>query len=125
MDKPVEQHEGQPAQSTDVSPHVGQKNVLMAALSYVGPLIIISYLVAKDDPFVKFHIRQGAILFIIEVALFVITSLFWSIFWSMEMFLQIINLGLLVLSVIGIINAVQSKEKELPLIGHLSVHIPL
>jgi hypothetical protein len=45
-----------------------QDNKLMGILAYIGPLIIVSYLVAKDDPFVKFHIKQGLVLFVIEIA---------------------------------------------------------
>ena len=34
----------------------------MAVLSYIGPLVIVSYIVANNDPFVKFHIKQGLVL---------------------------------------------------------------
>lgn len=103
------------------APHPVEKNILMAAVSYIGPLVIVSYLMAKDDPFVAFHIRQGAVLFIIEI----VFSILFSEFWSLWIFAQIINLAELVLSVIGIIHAVQGKEDELPLVGHLAVYIPL
>ena len=121
MDQPVGE---QPVQHTEQAPspsHTAQKNTLMAAISYLGPLVILSYLIAKDDSFVKFHVRQGAVLFGIEIALSVITSMFWGLF----MLGQIVNLGALILSIIGIANAVQNKEKELPLVGHLAVNIPL
>jgi len=36
-----------------------ESNVLMGILSYLGPLVIISYLTSKDNPFVKFHIKQA------------------------------------------------------------------
>ena len=45
-----------------------QKDVLMAVLAYIGPLVIISYIQAKNDLFVKFHIKQGLVLLVIEVA---------------------------------------------------------
>ena len=121
MDQPVGE---QPVQHTEpvLGPsHTGQKNTLMAAISYLGPLVIVSYLLAKDDSFVKFHIRQGAVLFGIEIALSVITSMFWGLY----MLGQVVNLGVLILSFIGIVNAVQGKEQELPLVGHLAVNIPL
>ena len=51
----------------------------MAVFSYLGPLIIISYLTAKEDSFVKFHIRQGAVLFGIEIALMILTSMFYPL----------------------------------------------
>ncbi len=95
------------------NPSAPSKNTLMAALSYVGPLVIVSYLTAKDDPFVKFHIKQGLVVFIGDIAVWFLSSMLWG-FW---MIMQFVNLGLIVLSIIGIINAVQGKEKDLPLVG--------
>ncbi len=94
---------------------------LMAVLAYIGPLVIISYLSAKDDPFVKFHIKQGLVLFVIEVVIWLVGQMFWP-FW---IFLNIVNLATLILSIIGILNAVHKKEKELPLVGHLSKHFSI
>ncbi len=94
-------------------------NVLMAVLAYIGPLVIISYLVAKDEPFVKFHIKQGLILLAIQAVLFVLMG---STMWGLFGLLQLIRLGVMVLSVIGIINAIQKNQKELPLVGGLAEH---
>ena len=99
-----------------------QKNVLMAVLAYIGPLVIVSYLTAKDDPFVKFHIKQGLVLFVIEVATWFLLGM---MMYQMWMFVNLINLGTLVLSVIGIVNAIQGQEKELPLVGQFSKHFPI
>ena len=86
---------------------------VMAILAYIGPLVIISYLVAKDDPFVKFHIKQGLILLTIDVVLWV----FGTFFWSLWMLWKFVDLALLVLAVIGMVNAANHREKELPLVG--------
>src|SRR6185436_11654524 len=102
-----------PAQNNTVAPG---KNIAMAILSYIGPLVIVSYLTAKDDPFVKFHIKQGLVLFIIEIAVWVLSGMLWPL-W---MLLRLINLATLILSIVGIINASQGKEKELPLVGGFS-----
>ncbi len=91
---------------------------LMAILAYIGPLVIISYLVAKDDPFVKFHIKQGLVLFVIEVALWVFSSMLFVI-WPL---VQIIHLAILILAIIGIVNAAKEQEKELPLVGKFASH---
>lgn len=89
---------------------------LLSVLAYVGPLVIVSDVLGKDVPFVKFHIKQGAILFAIEVIVWILGSMFWG-FW---MFINLINLATLVLSIIGIINAAQHKQDELPLVGSFS-----
>lgn len=100
------------------------KNVPMAVLAYLGPLVAVSYLLAKGDPFVKFHIKQGLLLFVAELILMFGSSLFYMLvpFW---MLWQIINFAILVLAIIGIMNAAQGNEKELPLVGPLGKHFPI
>ncbi len=90
----------------------------MAILAYIGPLVIVSYITSKDDPFVKFHIKQALVLFVIEVGTWVVTSVMWQ-FWFL---VQFINFGVFVLAVIGIINAYQGKQQELPVVGKFSSH---
>lgn len=102
-----------------------QKNTLMGVLSYLGPLVIISFIVAKDDPFVKFHIKQGLVLFVIEIALWVLTSFFFMAMYQFWMIYNLINLALIVFTVIGIVNVVQGKEKELPFLGQFAKHFPI
>lgn len=94
---------------------------LMGVLAYVGPLVIIPYLTAKENSFVKYHIKQGLVLVVIEVALWIIGSMVWGL-W---MILQIINIGLIVLSVLGIVNVIQKKEAELPLVGQYAKHFKI
>lgn len=98
-----------------------EKNVLMAVLAYIGPLIIVSYVTAKDDAFVKFHIKQGLVLFVIELGVWVLGMMLWQL-WPL---LSIVNLATIVLSIIGIINAVKGKEEQLPLVGKFSQYFPL
>jgi len=97
------------------------KNIPMAYLAYIGPLVIVSYLVAKDDPFVKFHIKQGLVLFVIEVVVWFFGSMFYSLDWL----LRLIDLALLVFSIIGLINVAHGKDKELPWIGQFARYFPI
>ena len=88
------------------------KNTGMAIVAYI--LFFIPLLTeAKDDPFVKYHVKQGIVLLIIWVA-----CGFFSrvpvIGWSLAPFL---NLALFVLMIIGILSAAKGEEKPLPLIG--------
>ena len=102
-------------------PHEGHAHgneTLMGVLAYLGILIIIPFMVAKDDPFVKFHIRQGLVLVVIELAVWVIGMFMWQL-WQI---LQLVNLGVLVLAIIGIVNVFQHKTAELPLVGSFSKH---
>ncbi|MEX0933390.1 MAG: hypothetical protein WDZ74_01420 [Candidatus Paceibacterota bacterium] len=96
---------------------------VMGILAYLGPLVIVSYLTAKEDTFVRYHIRQGLVLLVIlGVTWFIgITPLAFVLF----PILLIINLAVLVLAVIGIMNVVNKKEKLLPLVGRFSSLFPL
>ena len=87
-----------------------QKNTGMAIVAYI--LFFIPLLTdAKNDPFVKFHIKQGLVLFI---GWFIAMILWWT---PLFMIAWLLDLGLLVLLIIGIMNAMNAKEQELPLIG--------
>jgi uncharacterized membrane protein len=103
---------GKKAEGVNVEPHV-----LMGILSYIGFLVFIPFFTSKKDPFVKFHIKQGLVLFCIEIIVWILGQMF---FWHLWSLLQLINLAILVLSIIGIINVVQKKEKMLPIVGGLS-----
>lgn len=97
------------------------ENSIIAALSYVGPLIIIPYLTNREDSFTHFHIKQGLVLIVLEVILWVFGMFAFILF----PIISIINLGLLILSIIGIINALQRKEVALPLVGKFADQIKL
>jgi uncharacterized membrane protein len=83
---------------------------LMAVLSYIGILVLIPLLTdAKNDPFVKFHIKQGLVLLIADV---VVGFIAWIpiVGWAAGVFIFI-------LFIMGIINAAGGKETPLPVIG--------
>lgn len=90
-----------------------ENNTLMGVLAYIGPLVIVSYLVSKNDPFVKFHIKQGLVLLVLGVIFWALSPMFYG-FWIL---MRVVNLAVTVLAIIGIVNVVQGKEKELPLVG--------
>ena len=91
-----------------------QKNTLMAVLSYLGILVLIPFFTTKNDPFVKFHIKQGLVLLIVEVVISIIAHVVW-VLWPLW---NLANLATLILAIIGIVNAAKGREKELPWIGH-------
>lgn len=99
-----------------------QNKTLMGVLCYLGILLIIPYLMAKEDPFVKYHLKQGLVLVIIEAAVWVMSMMFM---WHMYALFSLIQLATLVLSIIGIINVVQGHEKELPLVGQFAKQFAL
>ena len=131
-----EQNDRNPQTSTEITnsaPLTGEENkkeskytfnekTIMASLSYVGPLVLIPFLTKKDDPFVMFHVRQGLVLFGIEVILMFINML---TFYILSPFVAVLNIILVILSIIGILNSLQLEEKKLPLTGRWAEKIKL
>ncbi|MBQ3500104.1 MAG: hypothetical protein IJA70_01575, partial [Oscillospiraceae bacterium] len=91
-----------------------QRNKGMAVLSYFGLLILIPVFIARNDPFVRYHINQGLVLFLVDI----ICGILGSIIGAIPVVGGIITLALgiviFVLFIIGIINAVKGEMKPLP-----------
>lgn len=83
---------------------------LMAALSYLWLLSVVMLLLKKEDPFVKFHAKQGLVLAIASIVAGVIPFLGWFLL------VPIVIIG----EIIGFIMAIQGKEYKLPVIGDLA-----
>lgn len=101
-----------------ISPIGGKKNTAMAVIAYILFFIPLLTGDAKKDAFVKYHTKQGLVLFLLVVLLNVVNwfipfYFWWTINW-------ILSLGTLVLLIIGISNAIAGKEEPLPLIGKFS-----
>lgn len=92
-----------------------QKNTGMAIVAYI--IFFVPLLTdAKNDKFVKYHVRQGLMIFI---AWFVLSILGWIIYIPIltGLIMIILRLVMLILMIIGIMNAAQGKKEPLPLIG--------
>ena len=92
-----------------------EKNKAMGLLAYI--LFFIPLLAAKDSPFARYHANQGLVLFLcglISSVLWIIPILGWII-------APILSIVITVLAVIGIINALNGKAKDLPIIGKFKI----
>lgn len=90
----------------------------------VPPLFFIPLLNEKfrENDAVRFHANQQMILLACYFGVYVIHQFAFLIFMSLSyMVWQAANVFLLVLAVIGAMNAYHGKQKELPLIGHLKI----
>lgn len=88
----------------------------LAIISYIGPLCLIPYLSKGKDDFVKFHAKQGLVLFILEM-------ITWAISWAfpfLRVLTNLVSLVWLIFGIIGIVNAINKQKKQLPFIGSLA-----
>ncbi len=104
------------------SEYVFNENTIMASLSYLGPLVLIPFLTNRNNPTIMFHVKQGLVLFGIEIVIMFVNMMTLGLLTPITL---IINIGLMVLSIIGILNALKMKELELPLVGKYAVNIKL
>ena len=94
-----------------------EEDKTMAVLSYLGILVLVPLLLKKDSEFNKFHIQQGLVLLVVWIV--------WSIVWWIFAWIPFIGwliglagwLVLVYLMIVGILNALNGKKKELPIIG--------
>ncbi len=97
------------------------EQTIFASLSYLNILVLIPLLTKKHDPFIQYHVKQGIVLLIPELVVYVAGGMFYFMWpvWS------ILNLGFICLTIVGIIHALRKEEKPLPLIGQFANKINL
>lgn len=101
----------------------------MAVLAYFGILVLIPILAAKESKFARFHANQGLILLItgvaysifVQVIIKIVAFISYALAGIVGIALGLAWLLLLVLVIIGIINAVKGEFKQLPLIGQFQI----
>lgn len=104
--------------STDI-----EQNKTMAGLAYI--LFFLPLIACKDSAYGRFHANQGLLLLILSIvgsiALSVVSGLFlfisWRLFWISSFLYGAFGLVILILVVMGLINGLNGKAKELPIIG--------
>ncbi len=101
-----------------------QQNKVMAVLSYIGILVLVPILGAKDSKFARYHANQGLLLLIASaaynIALRIVNAILYAISWRLAFIgtiLSAVSIAFFVLMIIGIVNAANGRAKELPVIG--------
>ncbi len=106
---------------SNYSPSDIEDNKAIAALSYLGLLVLIPLLAKKDSPFAQFHAKQGLVLLIAWV---IIGFVSWIPFvgWAVGILGAIF---LFILFIMGLVNALSGQVNELPLIGQYAKNFNL
>ncbi len=84
-------------------------NKLMGILCYLSILWLVPYLTTKDSPFVRFHLNQGLLVLIVGIA--------GAVLQCLRVVGWVLSVAAFALAIIGIVNVVNGKVQELPLIG--------
>ncbi len=113
--------------------HPSDRSRWIAAISYVVFLCFVSLWRAGQDPFIRYHARQGFLLFLAECIIIVITiildiSIGKLRFFGMVvigLFQLIVGLGALTLSVLGFVKALFGEYWHLPFLGEYSDRVPI
>jgi len=96
------------------------QNTAMAVLAYILFFVPLLTGDAKKDDFVKFHTKQGLVLFLTVVLINVVRWMMpFQLYWTLGWVFWLLSLGTLVLLIVGIINAVNGKKEMLPVIGKM------
>jgi len=114
--------EEQPTQTPPAAPTGGEPSSdekVMGAIAYLGILFLIPLLAKKDSKFAMFHAKQGLVLFIVEVILWIVN--FVLVLSIVGLFvawiLWIIWLIIVIFALIGLIQALSGKYWKLPILG--------
>ncbi len=118
-----------------------EENKTISVLSYFGPLVFIPMFAKKESKFARFHSNQGLVLLIADVVFGVVQAILQAILraifpwkWTyglvggrgpvygfLSTVLSLLWIVIAVLAIIGIMNAVKGKAKELPIIGKFRI----
>ena len=103
----------------------------ISVLAYCGPLLLIPALVARRSPYARFHVNQGLALLVVEMAYNLAARILTRILdlsmgsglseipTTLSTVLSFASLFFLVLTLLGAINALRGRAKELPLVGRI------
>lgn len=98
-----------------------EENKIIAAIGYIGVLCLIPLLAKRESKFAQFHGKQGLVLFIAWIVIWVI-GIIPFLGWLIA-FLG--SLVLLVLSIMGIVQALSGKYWKLPFLAKYAEKINL
>ena len=113
-----------PDYTSSFDPADVQANKVMGVLAYLSWLVLIPLFAARNSPFARFHCNQGIVLALAEVLAGVILGIgrrLPLIGWAFRLVGGLASVAWIVLAVIGILNALNGRAKELPLIGGIKI----
>jgi len=98
-----------------------EENKVIAAIGYIGILCLIPLLGKKESKFAQFHGKQGLVLFISWIIVWIV-GVIPFLGWILA-FLG--SIALLILSILGIVQALSGKYWKIPFLAQYAEKIKL
>lgn len=89
-----------------------EKNKTIAGLAYL--IFFLPLILCPDSRFARYHANQSLMLFIVSVAGTIILSIIPILGWLL---LPFYSIAIFIFFIMGLINGLGGKAKELPIIG--------
>lgn len=99
----------------------------MSILAYLPLLVLIPLFAGGGNRFTRYHANQGLVLFLLELAVSIVVRVLrwilpYGFLWrTVNWVYSLCGLGFFVLAVIGILNVVNGRTKDLPFIGGVRI----
>ena len=100
------------ANTLRMSSGVGSK--VLAGMSYLGILCLVPLVINRDDPYVRFHARQGVVLWMWEV----LAMYSLAVPGLGRVFFGVSGLLCFIFSVIGLFSVCTGRAWKLPYVGN-------
>ena len=121
-----------PLNGEELKTSPSERSRWVAAVSYLTFLCFFSLWRSKDDPFIKYHARQGVLLLLGECVVIVATIILEVTIGKLRlvgmlvigMFRLAAGLGALTLSVVGFVKALFGEYWHLPFLGDYRERVP-
>jgi len=98
-----------------------QEGKFFAVISYISFLCIVSLVLRKDNKFTLYHAKHGLVLFVFEVAAFIL-SIIPFLHWLMGTFGLVI---FILISLWGMLQALTGNYSRIPVISDIADKIIL
>ncbi len=105
-----------PDTTAEYDPADIEKNKTMAGLAYL--LFFLPLVVCPESKFGRYHANQGLVLLLLAIIGNVVLGIIPIIGWIL---MPIFGILVLILFIIGLINGLNGKAKELPVIGKIKL----
>ena len=115
------QAEQKSSTANELKSPLSDDNKAFAVLSYLGLLSLIPLLLKKNNEYIQFHARQGFVLAIAEIAacFLNIIPFIGPIFW------MILSFVFVIVSIVGIIKALEGEKWEIPVLSEYAKKIKI